>query len=103
MRCIYPHNSLASSTFLDSIIWQSCHHEKAASSIFIRDMTNLGAEFSNNNWDEDWTTRFDLSTYITDKNITNVPLPRLMVESMLTVSEFAEGVLDQPLQIEIGF
>jgi hypothetical protein len=78
-------------------MWQSCYDERAASSSFIRDLTDLGAEFSNNNWEIDWTTRFDISIYRDDRDITNVPLPRLMVESMQTVSEFAEGALDQPL------
>jgi hypothetical protein len=76
-------------------MFQNCHHESAANSSFIRDLTDLGAEFSETNWQNEWIDRFDLSIYVYDRDTAGIPmcLPRLMVESMQTVSEFAEGAM----------
>jgi hypothetical protein len=86
-------------TFLDSIMWHNCHLEGAASSGFIRDMTDQGAEFRTSDWINIWTLMFewDFSNYNIDLKI--APLPRLTVESMQIVTEFAEGELDPSYQI----
>jgi hypothetical protein len=72
-------------------MWENFSDETATSSSFIRDLVNLGAEFCGHSWEAPFC-------YIDfDHKGMKVPLPRLVVESMQTISEFAEGTLNRLL------
>jgi hypothetical protein len=77
---------------------RNCREESGASSSFVRDLTDLGAEYYGSDWEIYWTGWFNISVYRYGRDIAESPLclPRVMVESMKTVPAFAEGELYQP-------
>jgi hypothetical protein len=70
-------------------MWETFFDESDASLSFIRDLINLGAEFCSHSWGS--------SLFYMGYDIPKVPLPRLVVESMRTINEFAESTLNQLL------
>jgi hypothetical protein len=95
MRCDSSFYSLAGRTVLDSLMRDSCFEERASSSTAIRELIDMGAEFTDNTsvLDDNWTRCFDSQIYLHGRYKTSVPtcIPRFMIESMQAVTEFAEG------------
>jgi hypothetical protein len=80
-------------TMLMKLLTQNCYHEQNASLSFLRRLAENGAEFEVTDWDKTWSNRFSRSLY--DYNYDDAGpsscLPKLMVEAMQVVVEFAEG------------
>ena len=93
---------MAARTFLDSIMWHNCYRQGAVSSGSIRDLTDQGAEFHAVDWINVFVYMFNLSLYDYDRDISIVTLPRLTVEFMQIIIDFAEGELD-PLCLHTDF
>lgn len=80
---------------MNELVLRGCNVERTLNSRTVNELVNMGAEFADISFGDGdgWVSSFDDSLYRYDRDETEYIecLPRLMVESMQSIEEFAEG------------